>query len=509
MHQLPQFFRSPIFLWTCIAAAAIALRIPGLLESLWFDEVYRTFVVLSGERAADVIWRDVHNPLYNTFMYGWIRVFGDSEVAIRIPTLLAALASAWILHRWARASLGPLPAGLCAAWMLLSPVPIWYSVEAKNTMFTVLFTTLALWRLDRLLAERTLPAALYAGVAFALAIWTDFQPLLGLIPACIAAWIVLMRVPEHRPAATLNHGVLGRTGPLCIAVAVAVVLTLPLIIFKSQRLSDLPRDYLKYFHTSDALRLLFVYFPTGNALAWNTHTDWWRAALLVAVPLLPMLVLGWRMLWSERRSIPVLAAFLWPMLLLAAASEAAVLLDSPHRFYQERNLIIMLPAFAFIVFAGASATRWARLAAYSLCVLALASSVLMVTLRAREATVTYPNPDWRSAAALMIRTGGENPLVISKTPLLPLVYYARSDPREPATRLAIAQQPRERHINESIAAELALHNRDAVFVVTNPRWNAIESLELAEMLGRYPPLAITHVDGLTIYHLSSGQRLSR
>ena len=103
---------------------------------------------LSGESARHLILRDVHNPLYNLMMYAWIRVIGDSEVAIRIPSLGAALALIWLVWRWVVPRFGARAGALSAAMMAVSPVAVWYSTEAKNNIFTVLFTTLGVMTLD-------------------------------------------------------------------------------------------------------------------------------------------------------------------------------------------------------------------------------------------------------------------------------------------------------------------------------------------------------------------------
>jgi hypothetical protein len=61
----------------------LVLRVPRLTQSIWFDEAFRTFVVLKAENARSILLHDVHNPLYNACMYIWIRVFGDSDFASR------------------------------------------------------------------------------------------------------------------------------------------------------------------------------------------------------------------------------------------------------------------------------------------------------------------------------------------------------------------------------------------------------------------------------------------
>ena len=68
-----------IILLVGLVAAGLLLRLPGMTGSIWHDEAFRTFLVLRPDNARAILLHDVHNPLYNAFMYLWIRVMGDSE----------------------------------------------------------------------------------------------------------------------------------------------------------------------------------------------------------------------------------------------------------------------------------------------------------------------------------------------------------------------------------------------------------------------------------------------
>src|ERR1700759_1486721 len=100
---------------------ALALRIGPLSESIWYDEWCRTSGWLNADNLSRILWRDVHNPLYNAFMYLWIGVFGDSELSIRLPSLLAGFASALIFAAWAGRRFGRGVGTTVGAWLLTSP----------------------------------------------------------------------------------------------------------------------------------------------------------------------------------------------------------------------------------------------------------------------------------------------------------------------------------------------------------------------------------------------------
>ena len=84
-----------------VLLASLFPRLPRLTQSIWFDEYCRTRLHLNAESLSSRLFADVHNPLYNLFMFGWTSVFGDSEMSIRMPTLLAGYVSAAVFAWWA------------------------------------------------------------------------------------------------------------------------------------------------------------------------------------------------------------------------------------------------------------------------------------------------------------------------------------------------------------------------------------------------------------------------
>ena len=54
----------------------------------------RTKPHLNQNTVEHILLYDVHNPLYNSVMYAWINLFGDSELSIRLPSILAGFGSA-------------------------------------------------------------------------------------------------------------------------------------------------------------------------------------------------------------------------------------------------------------------------------------------------------------------------------------------------------------------------------------------------------------------------------
>jgi len=75
-----------------ILLIGLCLRLPLMNESLWFDEISGSRVYLKDfeHLLARVLFRS-HMLTHYTFMYFWIKVFGDSQWVLRAQPLLFGL----------------------------------------------------------------------------------------------------------------------------------------------------------------------------------------------------------------------------------------------------------------------------------------------------------------------------------------------------------------------------------------------------------------------------------
>ena len=92
------------FLTAVVAVAAAGLWIPQLTSSLWADETVTHWIVKDGIR--ETIHRSLafegESPFYFIVQYGLRHVIGRSELAMRLPSLLAMIGAAFLLWRLAR-----------------------------------------------------------------------------------------------------------------------------------------------------------------------------------------------------------------------------------------------------------------------------------------------------------------------------------------------------------------------------------------------------------------------
>lgn len=466
---------------------------------------------LSGASARHLILRDVHNPLYNLVMYAWIRVFGDSEVVIRIPSLCAAITLIWLVWRWVIPRFGARAGALAAAMMAVSPVAVWYSTEAKNNIFTVLFTTLGVMALDSAMRSRSLRDTALATLFVVLAFATDAQSLLVLAP--VGVLVTWMSLRAARAGALswgrCDAGVLRRAGPVVICALVAAAVITPWVIYKAGHASELSRRYVGYFDWHEPIRLLVLWFPTGGAIppigpehpgGWfGDREGWVIRALLVAPVVLPPMIGGVRALKTSPSGVVTLGAILWPVLLMYVISEALVLSGSALRLYQPRNLLVVLPWFCIVVGAGLAAIPPGplRLARTLLpIVLSLCCTVAIRTFRADAVTVNTPNPDWRGALRwIEAQDGPSRPPVASNSMVQPIWYYS---PGRDAMMLPG---------RSGLATELETLSSGPGFgefwYIHNPHWGfRVPPEELRAALERYRTLDARTFRSLQVFRLS-------
>lgn len=468
-------------LWGVLLGVSLALRLPGLFESLWYDEVFRTFVVLRQDGIKDLLLHDVHNPLYNALMYGWIRVLGDSEISIRTPSLLAGYLLTWLIWRWTRPRLGARAATIAAAWLLLAPVPVWYSTEAKNSIFTVLTSAWVLTAHSDLLAAgpramgRRLALCI---VACVLAVLTDFQTLLIILPVWAGIGLEAWRRRAATPDSTPVQPGLGARTALIIGATIAALL--PLLALKAYNFSELPRDYPSLFHLKAMLWFLCLWMPIGTVLP-NAPPGWWPLEVAsTGVLLLPLLFFGLRRLWGIAAGRLVTLSFLFPLMFYLVASAVLHALGDKTRIYQDRNIIVLMAWYPVVLAAGIDSIR--RNTSRNLCTAlvlagALVSSVLIDTVLDESWTVMTPNPDWRSAAKIIDAAPGRA-LVLSRTALLPLRYYSHDSVLVEFDKLAVPA--------DEIAKALADRPDQEFFLVSDPWWSGLKPSEMPAIDGRFP-----------------------
>lgn len=137
--------------------SAFLIRLINLNQSLWLDEsivakVAHTIPLLRIPTTLSIF--DVHPPGYYMIISVWSSLFGTSEIALRMPSIIMSLLAGWFIYK-AGMALKDKTTGLWAsAFFLFNPLIIYYSQEARMHMMATAFLSGALYYFVLVMQEK-------------------------------------------------------------------------------------------------------------------------------------------------------------------------------------------------------------------------------------------------------------------------------------------------------------------------------------------------------------------
>lgn len=419
-------------------AGGVSLRWVALgRESLWFDEGFSWWLAsLPPGEMVRQFSRDVQTPGHFLLLHHWMKLFGDSELAMR--SLSAAASTAGIvagfvlaislrLRGWAMV--------VAVSLLALHPLQILHAREARYYAIPSLLITLAMISIVRWIDRRSRVAFATAIVCTASSLYFHNMMLL-FVPALAAAWWVLDRErPTRRKSIDLG-----------IALAGVVVLWSPWIpTFLAQLEWTRGRFWAETptaWNLLDTLANVAGVEPVwANTAGWairehaaippilRTSQAWTVAAALALVGIVLFTVL---MRSTCRRGLALSAAALLPVV----ASFGRSLVSQP--VFMTRTFIpssVMTSVLAGLAI-EATGSRRSRVASSALAVLLLAGAAMSsVTL---VASMRFE--DWRGAWAIVRELPAEPTLLVfvANEGEAVFSYYASRDPlRRPFDRVGL------------------------------------------------------------------------
>lgn len=403
-----------------VVLLGLALRVSGLTESLWYDEMWSTRIRL--QSISQLIWvalLDVHPPGYEILSFVWVRLFGDSELSVRTIPLISGLGGIVLTCEIARRYVSPRAGVLAGVLVALSPTHIWYSHEARSYALISLLVLLAVWARSFFVQGdyRSRWLVLYA-VSLLAALSLHYY-----VIAFAGAFMVidlLARDPARQRLLLIN--VLG-----CAAVFGYIGLKYALGHL------ELTVNHVRAFDTLALWMTIFGWFPSGHALfpVQSSKLDW----SLLANPLmlgshlllLGLLVCGMLAGWKRCRAssqwvdfFEWLAPFFCVPLLLYALKFLGF------ESFIERSLFVALPFFFILVACGLDSIRpiLVRVSITLALFVFVGSGLCAFIQKDNEWTVYKQNPDWSSASEYILNQSGDDPSVVFvSSPPDVLLYY--------------------------------------------------------------------------------------
>jgi len=215
-----------------VTGVGLAIRlIPTVRWPLWLDESL-TWSGSAATLADYLLWRHhpEHPPLYYMLSSLSLRLFGASEWALRLPSLLASVASIPVGYFFVRGALGRAAGLAFAALLAVDPVLVFQGHNARMYSLFALLTLLSLWLACRLChRDAGWRGWLLLGAVIGAAIWTHN---LGLL-LWIAVPVGLLLAAAFLPRGGMERRRWGR-GALLTATA-GLLFTAPILLNAAHR----------------------------------------------------------------------------------------------------------------------------------------------------------------------------------------------------------------------------------------------------------------------------------
>jgi mannosyltransferase len=379
-----------------ILVLAAILRLHDLAaQSIWFDEAATIRIVnqdwatmfdtiRTGERIP---------PLHYVLLHAWVRVFGDSDFSVRLPSAIASVAAVWAVYKLGAYVLGWAEGCIAALLMATSSFHIAYAQETRAYALLALLSVLSCYWFARLLhgdsdARRARRIELAYVVTTALLLYCHLYGVFAIAAQHLAYTVAL--VSRRKPAIFVR-----RWAMLNVAVLALFSPWVPVVV-----------RWVRSVHTD------FWVLPMTLDAVSDAFRQYTGSAALVAV-LAALLVVGVARTRDDPRTLALLLGLMLPPVVVPV-----VLSILARPTFTPRYAIAAVAGLYLLAARGIMALRpaWVR---------ALVTSVaLVLSVIGRDGGME--KADWRGAVAHVERRADADDIVVI-TPRLttyPYDHYA-------------------------------------------------------------------------------------
>ncbi len=403
---------------------ALALRLYRLDgQSLWNDE--GTSVALAARDLATITRnaaQDIHPPLYYYALHFWVRLFGNSEVAVRSLSALYGALTVLVVCGLARRLYGRRVAIVAGALAAVSPLQVYYSQEARMYAQVTLLGALSFW-LFAAWADDLLPSA--GGEAMHAPWWRPVAYVLVTACALYSQYLALTLVAAQNAlflcrVVACCRSLPGRESPLrCAAGAIwrwgvsqlaLLLLFLPWLRVAWPQLRAWPAVSEPFTAGTLLTRALYdlsvgITFPRAS----------WVLAGCAVILIVGWAIARWQDLWA--------AAVAWGYLLIPLA--LVYFLSQQRPMYNAKFVLLVAPAFALVLAraivisrptAGSSRlARWLRVA-WPVGAMAFLLGVSALSLDRNYHDSRYARDDYRAIARYIAAAGQVGDAILINAP---------------------------------------------------------------------------------------------
>jgi uncharacterized membrane protein len=406
----------PRFALLSLAAMTLAgflLRV-HVPRGLWLDEaisVHQANLGLS-DMMKNLQYGDRHPPLHHLVLWATVKVFGDSELTVRMPSIIAGTLVVPALFLLGR-ELYDRRTGLVAALFgACSPLLIWYAQEARMYAFVTLFGLLALWTQLRVIRRPSMGTWAAYILATSALLFSHYFGLL-LIGVQQLIWIGVL-LHTRRTGERLRPLALG----FAYSLIVLVMELLPLLTFAHKQFQSTAGAAGSPAGTYDGLSFYAVVSNIAWAL-WGYHPDGTTTLLAAGWPLLLLLSLLLLGRGGSRQTSILAAAAFAPIVILIIVG----LFD--RELFEVRYFIVAVPLLFLVI--ARLVTGWIRSPGARIAVAGVIVLTLLLGLYDQQTNDGNPRLyGFRGALEQIKREAGPHSLLLYEPPDMRYVleYYA-------------------------------------------------------------------------------------
>jgi Dolichyl-phosphate-mannose-protein mannosyltransferase len=396
-----------------VVAAGLALRL-AVPRGIWLDEaisIHQANLSLH-DMFENLQFGDRHPPLHHLVLWLTVRVFGDGELAVRLPSLIAGTLVIPALYLLGQELYDRRTGLIAAAFGAASPLLIWYAQEARMYAFVTLFGLLAVWTQLRAIRNPSMWNWAAYILATAALLWSHYFGLLLIgVQQLIWVGVLLHRRSTGEPIRALALG-------FAYSAVVLVMQLVPLAVFAQKQFDSTEAAFGSPAGTYDSLSFYAALSNIAWAL-WGYHPDGVTELLAAGWPLLLLLSLLLLGRGGSRQTIILAVAALTPIVLLLGVA----LYD--RELFEVRYFLVAVPLLFLL--AARLVTGWIRRPSARLAVTGVILVTLLVGLLDQQTNDDNPRLyDFRGAIEEIEADAGPGALVLyePKDMRFVLNYYA-------------------------------------------------------------------------------------
>lgn len=427
-----------------ILLLGLLLRLINLNQSLWLDEAVQAITAQNSLSHIFLEIRgDFHPPLYYFLMNFWVRIFGSSEVSLRMPSVLFGVGTVYFTYLIAKIIFPrthyslffvhcSLP-DLVALLLATAPFHVYYSQEARMYSMTCFFATLSMFfflRINELIINGLKDSKVNELFVNGL---TDLKNY-GIYILYFMSTILMLYSDYYGFLILLVQGIYLLTRKKykflffnsCLPVGMALFIILCYLPWLPMLFTQLKTGVLatqtlpgwgSLVNVSflKAIPLTFIKFSIGRILIFNKTIYAGVAGVVIGIYgfLIVRAIRGWIRDGLKDSKGVIVTWFLVPLL-------TAWLLSLAVPNFQPFRLLLILPAFYLLVTRGISVIKSGRVRALAI--------VLVLILNLYSLSVYFFNPffqreDWRGLTSFLKNQNGAQVILPSANSDWPIKYY--------------------------------------------------------------------------------------